>query len=66
MRLDIDDCSPNPCQNGGSCTDGVNSYQCTCPAGYTGANCETSEYPHQDMIHSIRNKESLSLHALYG
>ena len=46
MPLDIDDCSPNPCQNGGACTDGVNSYQCTCAAGYTGTNCETSEYSH--------------------
>ena len=27
--------------NGGTCTDGVNRYTCKCPAGYTGANCES-------------------------
>ena len=27
---DIDDCSPDPCLNGGACRDGVNSYTCTC------------------------------------
>jgi len=39
--LDIDDCVSNPCQNGGSCEDGINSYTCTCVAGYTGHDCET-------------------------
>ncbi|XP_072013253.1 uncharacterized protein [Amphiura filiformis] len=40
--LDIDDCSPNPCQNEGNCTDGVDSYTCTCAAGYTGTICDTN------------------------
>ena len=30
LYLDINDCMPNPCENGGSCTDGVNEYFCTC------------------------------------
>ena len=29
---DIDDCSPDPCQNGGTCSDeGLNAYSCACP-----------------------------------
>jgi hypothetical protein len=37
----IDDCNPNPCQNGGTCADLVADYRCSCPNGYTGKNCET-------------------------
>ena len=37
---DTDACSPNPCQAGATCTDGVNTYKCNCPAGTTGPNCE--------------------------
>ncbi|XP_078660964.1 uncharacterized protein LOC144905260 [Branchiostoma floridae x Branchiostoma belcheri] len=40
-NIDIDDCSSNPCQNGGVCSDGVNSYTCSCPAGFGGDNCQT-------------------------
>ena len=40
---DIDECSPNPCLNGGSCEDGVNSYKCTCLPGFDGKNCENGE-----------------------
>ena len=34
-------CRNNPCQNGGTCNDFTDYYNCTCIAGYTGANCET-------------------------
>ena len=40
LYLDIDDCASSPCQNGGSCTDQVNSYTCNCADGYDGTNCE--------------------------
>ena len=41
--LDIDDCDPNPCENGGTCGDLVSGYQCQCVDGYTGLYCQTSE-----------------------
>ena len=46
LLLDIDDCSPNPCQNGGTCADGINTYDCVCAAGYRGADCEQSKVFH--------------------
>ena len=44
ISIDIDNCSPNPCNNGGMCTDGVDVYTCTCLGGFTGDNCEISKY----------------------
>jgi len=39
--LDIDECSSAPCQNAGTCNDQVDSYTCSCAAGYVGTHCET-------------------------
>ena len=41
LLSDIDECQSGPCQNEGTCTDQVNSYSCTCVAGYTGDDCKT-------------------------
>jgi 6-phosphogluconolactonase (cycloisomerase 2 family) len=45
----IDDCDPNPCLNGGTCADGVNSYSCNCAEGYWGENCKEVE----DICHGV-------------
>ena len=39
---DIDECSPDPCQNGATCVDGDNMFTCWCPLGYTGHTCGIS------------------------
>ena len=39
--LDTNDCIPQPCKNGGACTDKVNAYTCTCIPGYAGGDCQT-------------------------
>ena len=39
---DIDDCMGESCDNGGTCIDGVASFQCMCPVGFTGLGCEIS------------------------
>ncbi len=39
---EIDECSPNPCQNNGNCTDFLNGYNCACDADYTGTNCDAN------------------------
>ena len=38
--LESDECLSEPCQNGGTCVDNVNSFSCVCPPGLTGNNCE--------------------------
>ena len=35
------ECASDPCLNGATCSDLLNGYQCLCPIGYEGTNCET-------------------------
>ena len=66
---DTDECAGNPCINGGTCTDQVNTYTCSCVAGYVGTHCETgtiSKYTRTDynnaslkQMHSERRKQPL-------
>ena len=41
---DIDDCVPNPCENGGTCMDGIDDFTCNCPVGWVGKNCSEGWY----------------------
>lgn len=36
----INECASNPCQNGGTCIDGVGFYNCSCAPNFNGTNCE--------------------------
>ncbi|KFR02986.1 Fibulin-7, partial [Nipponia nippon] len=40
----IDDCSSNPCANGGTCVDGNQGYTCLCPRGWSGPSCHSPIY----------------------
>ena len=44
LLIETDECSSTPCQNGGTCTDLINAYSCTCEDGYEGTDCETGNY----------------------
>ena len=41
--LDIDECEPAPCQNGGTCVDAVNGFSCTCDEGFAGNQCSVGK-----------------------
>ena len=38
-----DSCAPNPCRNGGICTDGFLDFTCSCPRGWGGKSCDVDE-----------------------
>lgn len=38
-RLNTNNCTSNPCQNGGTCTSTFGGYECRCPDAWTGVNC---------------------------
>jgi len=42
--LAVDHCFSNPCSNGGSCQSLFDGYECTCPSGYGGVNCEIGAF----------------------
>ncbi|XP_026163272.1 protein delta homolog 1 isoform X1 [Mastacembelus armatus] len=38
-EISIDSCQPNPCLNGGNCTNHGLAFMCVCPHGFTGFTC---------------------------
>ena len=38
-----DNCLSEPCENGGVCSDGINTFSCDCPPGWTGDTCENGK-----------------------
>ena len=41
---DINECSSDPCRNGGNCTDLINGFICKCPQPWKGKLCQSSKY----------------------
>lgn len=39
-QVNVDDCQPNPCRNGGVCIDRINSFYCNCTEDWMGVVCE--------------------------
>lgn len=54
---EINECQSQPCQNGGTCIDLINTYKCSCPRGTQGINlhsvsysciCKKNKYEHKN------------------
>ena len=43
VSADVDECQSNPCLNGATCLDGVNSFTCLCLPSYAGELCEQGQ-----------------------
>lgn len=43
LIAEVDECQSNPCLNGATCLDGVNSFTCVCLPSYTGDLCEQGQ-----------------------
>ena len=41
LYCEVTPCASQPCLNGGTCTDLVAGYNCTCPSAYIGDTCAT-------------------------
>ena len=50
FNSDIDECVSTPCQNNGTCIDGIDGYACFCMAGYTGDACEIGELTSRNVL----------------
>ena len=44
LTADINDCSQNPCHNGGSCRDLVSDFYCDCKNGWKGKTCHSRKW----------------------
>jgi len=44
--IDYNACRSSPCQNGGTCQDKVNAFECLCAPGWTDWNCGTGNRIH--------------------
>lgn len=39
-EININECEPNPCLNGGTCQDLINGFMCSCANGFSGSRCQ--------------------------
>ena len=49
-QTDINYCSPDPCENGGTCNDLPTAFSCDCPPAWTGDTCGTGERAGQEIF----------------
>lgn len=59
-------CHPNPCMNGGSCTENGGGYDCTCTAQFNGPNCEIDECEKCDVNALCINGHCKCKYGFYG
>jgi hypothetical protein len=64
MRHQHQQLQSNPCLNGGTCTDGVNTFACACKAGFSGATCATAHVTMRTACQRASDAYSLAVESL--
>ncbi|XP_078383193.1 uncharacterized protein LOC144665774 [Oculina patagonica] len=49
-QTDINECESSPCLNNGTCTDLINGFNCSCPVGFHGDQCEKGPFSNLSAI----------------
>lgn len=60
---DVDDCQSEPCENGGTCIDRIDSFLCLCLPSYGGDTCEKGE---SENCHIQMDEGQTRLQAMWG
>lgn len=58
-------CKPNPCMNGGSCTDLNGGFECACSFGYKGETCDRKNKYTCILIHNVKHYKQRSIQTLF-
>lgn len=56
---DIDECSGDPCEHGGTCIDLVGGFRCECPPEWTGDLCQVGKFKKKKCSFNQREKKKL-------
>jgi len=63
----VNDCKPNPCQNGATCKDSLADYICLCSIGYTGKDCSVGKkYITWNFVFLLRWANNLNFSWVYA
>ncbi|XP_021164580.2 protein crumbs homolog 2 isoform X1 [Fundulus heteroclitus] len=49
-ETEIDECESSPCQNGATCLNRLNHFQCVCVPGFSGKLCENNKGEHKEGV----------------
>lgn len=55
---DIDECSGDPCEHGGTCIDLVGGFRCECPPEWTGDLCQVGKFKKKKCSFNQRAKQN--------
>lgn len=55
-EVEYNECVSSPCLNGGTCTDNIGEFSCSCGRGYTGERCHIKVNPNKIKLYVISNQ----------